>query len=232
MTTPQPPQPPHPPLAFPPAAPAPVPPATSPSGRGPGNRRTMVVGGVAAALVLLLVAGVAAGWWLTRDEDTAPYAGRPRVTDGAAGLSYAIPEGWGSDGKKLIDAFTSSAGKRNAGGGGSTVFAGRAGTVPQPALQRQTERAARSNAEFFYPDGSSELEESRPTTVDGRPAHTVALRVSADKQGASIPGHLRLTIVSVDDSRSAFLLGVAQPGGPEENREVDRVMESASLDPR
>ncbi|MFH8786935.1 hypothetical protein [Streptomyces roseoverticillatus] len=217
---------PHPHLTLPPA-----PPASSPSGRGPGNRRTMVAGAV-AALVLLLVAGVAAGWWMTtRDEDTAPFAGRPRVTDAAAGLSYAIPEGWEHDGQqKLISAFTSSVTKKQTGGeGGSTVLAGRAGAVPQAALQRQAERAARSNAEFFYPDGSSEPEESRPTTVDGRPAHTVALKVSPGKPGTGTPGHLRLTLIAVDDSRSAFLLGVAQPGEPEESRELDKVMESAAL---
>ncbi|MEV4927512.1 hypothetical protein [Streptomyces roseoverticillatus] len=217
---------PHPHLTLPPAPPVP-----SPSGRGSRNRRTMVAG-AAAALALLLVAGGAAGWWLTRDEDTAPFAGRPRVTDTAAGLSYAIPEGWEHEGQKeLIGAFTSSVTRKRTGGeGGGTVLAGRAGAVPQPALQRQAERAARSNAEFFYPDGSSEPEESRPTTVDGRPAHTVALKVSDGKQGTGTPGHLRLTLIAVDDSRSAFLLGVAQPGGPEESREVDKVMESVALE--
>ncbi|GGY01591.1 hypothetical protein [Streptomyces hiroshimensis] len=217
-------------LAFPPAPPAP-----SPAGR-PGNRRMLVAGAV-AALVLLLAAAAAGGWWLTRDEDSSPFAGRPRVTDGAAGLSYAIPEGWKhEEQQKLIGAFTSSVTKTDTGGeGGSTVLSGRAGAVPQPALQRQAERAARSNAEFFYPDGSSEIEESRPTTVDGRPAHTVALRVSDGKHGTGSPegsggaGHLRLTLVAVDDSRSAFLLGIAQPGGPVEAGEVDKVMESASL---
>ncbi|MGK5732516.1 hypothetical protein [Streptomyces sp. URMC 124] len=234
-------------LAFLPAPPAPVPPAR------PGNQRMLVAGAV-AALVLLLAAGVAAGWWLTRDEDSSPFAGRPRVTDGAAGLSYAIPEGWEHQEQgKLIGAFTSSVTKEHAGTGpgtgsasgsgdstrgegGSTVLAGRAAAVPQPALQRQAERAARSNAVFFYPDGSSEVEESRAATVDGRPAHTVALRVRDGKrggtggpEGSGGEGHLRLTLVSVDDSRSAFLLGIAQPGGPVEAREVDQVMESASL---
>ncbi|MGK5548718.1 hypothetical protein ACSNOH_28895 [Streptomyces sp. URMC 127] len=225
---------PHPPLAVPPAPPVPP---SSPSGR-PGHRRTVVVGAV-AALVLVLVAGVAAGWWMTRDEDGRPYAGRPRVTDTTAGLSYAIPEGWEHEGQqKLIGAFTSSVTKERARNeytgeaGGSTVLAGRARAIPQPELQRQAERAARSNAEFFYPDGSSAPEESRPTTVDGRPAHTVALKVSDGKRGTGTPGHLRLTLIAVDDSRSAFLLGIAQPGGPAENREVDRVMESATLDPR
>ncbi|MEU1817089.1 hypothetical protein ABZ543_18100 [Streptomyces roseifaciens] len=230
-------------LAFPPAPPAPA-----PAPRRPGHRRKLVAGAV-AALVLLLVAGIAAGWWLTREEDSSPFAGRPRVTDGAAGLSYAIPGGWEhEEGKKLIGAFTSSVTKEHAGTGngtgsgsgasgegGSTVLAGRAAAMPQAALQQQAERAARSNAVFFYPEGSSEVAESRPTTVGGRPAHTVALRVSEGKRGSAVPegaggtGHLRLTLIAVDDSRSAFLLGIAQPGGPVETREVDQVMESASL---
>ncbi|WP_144440812.1 hypothetical protein [Streptomyces roseifaciens] len=223
-------------LAFPPAPPAPA-----PAGR-PGHRRKLVAGAV-AALVLLLVAGIAAGWWLTREEDSSPFAGRPRVTDSAAGLSYAIPEGWKhEEGKKLIGAFTSSVTKEHAGSGsgassegGSTVLAGRAAAMPQAALQQQAERAARSNAVFFFPDGSSEVEESRPTTVGGRPAHTVALKVSEGRRGTGSTdgsggtGHLRLTLIAVDDSRSAFLLGIAQPGGPVEAREVDQVMESASL---
>ncbi|QLE75615.1 hypothetical protein FGW37_32085 [Streptomyces rectiverticillatus] len=170
------------------------------------------------------------------------------MTDGAAGLSYAIPEGWEhEEGKELVGAFTSSVTKEHAGTGartgtgtssegGSTVLAGRAAAIPQAALQQQAERAARSNAVFFYPDGSSEVQESRPATVGGRPAHTVALKVSEGKRGAGTPdgsgsgtGHLRLTLIAVDDSRSAFLLGVAQPGGPIEAPEVDNVMESASL---
>ncbi|MFE5869101.1 hypothetical protein ACFQ6V_10665 [Streptomyces roseifaciens] len=225
-------------LAYPPAPPAPA-----PAGR-PGHRRKLAAG-AAAALVLLLVAGIAAGWWLTREEDSSPFAGRPRVTDSAAGLSYAIPEGWEhEEGKELIGAFTSSVTKEHAGTGtgsgasregGSTVLAGRAAAMPQAALQQRAERAARSNAVFFYPEGSSEVAESRPTTVDGRPAHTVALRVSEGKRGSAVPegaggtGHLRLTLIAVDDTRSAFLLGIAQPGGPVEAREVDQVMESASL---
>ncbi|WP_218776474.1 hypothetical protein, partial [Streptomyces alboverticillatus] len=161
---------------------------------------------------------------------------RPRVTDEAAGISYAIPEGWKHDeGKELINAFTSSiTGKRTEGGsrgagqdkGGSVVLAGRSRGVPEADLQRQVERAARSNAEFFYPDGSSTREESRPTAVSGRPAHTVVLKVNDGKGGEA---HLRMTLIAVDTSRSAFLLGLTQPAGPSANKLVDAVLESATV---
>ncbi|AJT62103.1 hypothetical protein T261_0413 [Streptomyces lydicus] len=194
----------------------------------PRNRRA-VVAGIIAAVVLLIAGGTATAWWLTRGEDGSPPAGRPRVTDKAAGLSYALPEGW-KERKRggLIAAFTSSITARHAGGkGGSMVAAGRARSMPKSALKRQAEFAARSNAEFFYPDGGSTVEESRATTVSGRPAHTVALKVNDGEGGAT--GHLRLTLIAVDDSHSSFLLGLAQPADEAERQELDGVLESASL---
>ncbi|MFE0044616.1 hypothetical protein [Streptomyces albireticuli] len=185
----------------------------------------MVIGAV--ALLVLAVCGGGAVWWQTRGDGD-PLAGRPRVTDGAAGLSYAIPEGWKHSGQdKLIGAFTSSVGTESADReGGSTVLAGRSGAVPEEALKPRAERAARSNAVFFAPDGRSTLEESRATEVSGRPAHTVVLRLDGGEGGA---GHLRMTLVRVDGGRSAFLLGIARPAGPEERRQVDAVLESASV---
>ncbi|PNE34553.1 hypothetical protein AF335_08315 [Streptomyces eurocidicus] len=181
--------------------------------------------GSVAALVLAVGGGGA--WWLTRGDGD-PLAGRPRVSDDAAGLSYAIPEGWEhSDRDKLIGAFTSSVGTSGDDReGGSTVLAGRAGAIPEEALKPRAERAARSNAVFFAPDGRSVQEESRATEVSGRPAHTVVLRLDDGKGGV---GHLRMTVVKVDDSRSAFLLGIAQPAGPGERRTVDAVLESAAV---
>lgn len=178
--------------------------------------------------VLVLVGGAATAWWLTRDEDGSPLAGRPRVTDDAAGISYAIPEGWQRNKKgDLVDAFTSSITMARTGGeeGGSVVLAGRGGAVPKSELKERTEGVARSNAEYFYPDGRSTLEESKATTVSDRPAYTVALKVSGGEGGT---GHLRLTLIAGQDSRSAFLLGIAQPTGPDEQQEVDAVLESAS----
>ncbi|MFI9200362.1 hypothetical protein [Streptomyces sp. NPDC053048] len=191
-----------------------------------------MVAGVVAVVVLVLAAAGVGGWWLTRGED-GPLAGRPRVTDEAAGLSYAIPDGWKHDeGKKLINAFTSSITRKGGdekGGdekGGAVVLAGRAGGIPETDLQRQAERAARSNAEFFYPDGSSTREASRPTAVSGRPAHTVVLKVNDGRGGVA---HLRMTLIAVSDSRSAFLLGLTQPAGPAEREQVDAVLESAAV---
>lgn len=79
------------------------------------------------------------------------------MTDAAAGLSYAVPEGWKrNDDKDLIKAFTSSiATKGHDGHGGAVVLAGRGRPVEEPVLRQRTEAAARSNAEFFYPDGRS-----------------------------------------------------------------------------
>ncbi|WP_159395185.1 hypothetical protein [Streptomyces albireticuli] len=215
-----------PPLADPRPQPYPPFPASPPPlpGRAPRGRGALVAGTV-AVLVLALCGGAA--WWLTR-SDGDPLAGRPRVTDSAAGLSYAIPEGWKDSGReKLIGAFTSSVGPERAEReGGSTVLAGRAGPVPEEALKPQAERAARSNAVFFSPDGRSTLEESRATKVSGRPAHTVVLRLE-DGEGGT--GHLRMTLVQVDAGRSAFLLGIALPAGPDERHEVDAVLESASV---
>ncbi|MEU7135488.1 hypothetical protein [Streptomyces sp. NPDC046261] len=180
------------------------------------------------AAVILVLAGVGgAAWWVTRG-DGSPLAGRPRVVDHATGLSYAIPEGWKhKDEGGLIKAFTSTISTEHADGkGGSVVLAGRAGTVPEAALQQRAERAARSNAVFFYPDGSSTPEESRPTRVSGRPAHTVALKVN---DGHGKIGHLRLTLIAEPDDRSSFLLGIAQPAGPAERQAVDTVLESARV---
>ncbi|KNB49437.1 hypothetical protein [Streptomyces caatingaensis] len=206
MTTPTPLPPP-----FPPAPP--LPPA-------PARRARPVV--LVALLVLLLAGGGATAWWLSRDTDGAPLAGRPRVTDERAGLSYAIPDGWKSNGsKRLIDAFSSAIGSPR-----GTVLAGPSRPVPEPRLRTVTERAARSNAEFFYPDRAVRLEESRPEEVGGRPAHTVALAV--DAEGGRV-AHLRMTVVASDDRRAAFLLGIATSGAPDDVREVDAVLRSASL---
>jgi hypothetical protein len=192
----------------------------------PRNRRTAVA---VVVSVLVLVGGAVTAWWLTRDEDSSPLAGRPRVTDDAAGISYAIPEGWQRDKQgDLVDAFTSSITRKSTGGeeGGSVVVAGRGGTVAKSDLKERTESVARSNAEYFYPDGRSTLEESRATTVSDHPAHTVALKVS-DGEGGT--GHLRLTLIEARDGGSSFLLGIAQPTGPHEQQAVDAVLESASL---
>ncbi|GGP45737.1 hypothetical protein [Streptomyces melanogenes] len=215
-------------MTTPPAvSPSPLPPVPPHQPRRPRTRRAWIVGAV-AALVLVLVAG-ASVWWLNRDEDDSPLAGRPRVTDDSAGLSYAIPEGWKSnDGKDLIQAFTSSITTKDSGGrGGAAVLAGRGRGIEEPDLKRRTETAARSNAEFFYPDGRSTVEESRATTVSGHPAYTVALDVRDDSGRA---GRMRLTIVTRGGDRSAFLLGVTESPEPGDNEVVDAVLASAATE--
>lgn len=161
-------------------------------------------------------------------HDARPLKGRPRVSDAVAGISYGIPEGWtAGDEEGLIPGFTSSVTRRMDAEGGSIVLAGKGEAVTRDQLRARAESAARSNAEFFYPDGTSRVEQSRAVEVGGRPAHTVVLRTTDKETGGE--GHLRLTLVSVDDSRSAFLLGVVHPAGTEEAREADAVVESAGL---
>ncbi|MBH5338372.1 hypothetical protein IHE55_27705 [Streptomyces pactum] len=117
---------------------------------------------------------------------------------------------------------------KNPGGGGGSVVAGRAGGIPEHRLKSMAVSAAHSNAEFFCPDGRATLRESRATTVTGRPAHTVALKVSHRDCGTL---HLRLTLASVDDDRSAFLIGLATWAERDvAGREmVDAVLADASL---
>ncbi|MBC2878327.1 MULTISPECIES: hypothetical protein [Streptomyces] len=203
--------------AFPPPLP-PVPPRR--------RRRGLVAGGV--ALAVLVGGGGAGAWWLTRDGDGSPLAGRPRVADGAAGLSYAIPKGWERDSKhELIDAFTTAIGRKKQDDHHmAVVLTGRSSAIPQDRLRLWAERSARSNAEFFYPDRPVTPEESRPTSVDGHPAHTVALRVDAEEGG---PARLRMTLLQVDGTRTAFLLGIDQPAGGPVEEEVDQVLESAEV---
>lgn len=85
---------------------------------------------------------------------------------------------------------------------------------------------AASNAEFFNPYGNSTMGDSRPTKVSGRPAHTVVLKFKDDEGGT---GHLRLTLIAVDGTRSAFLIGLAVRVGDAGRKRVDAVLESASI---
>ncbi|WP_432030944.1 hypothetical protein [Streptomyces sp. 1222.5] len=177
----------------------------------PSRARHASVGGLVA--LLLVVACGAAALWSTRGGESGPLAGRPRVTDTRAGLSYGVPDGWKHDPAKdrdLIDAFSSQItripGKDHGAAAttGATVLAGRAGRpVSRADLRRTTEAAARSNAGFFFPDRSATLEESHSTVVDGRPAHTAVLRVTADTGG-----RLEMTLLTGRGGRTSFLLGV------------------------
>ncbi|NMO34509.1 hypothetical protein HG826_13100 [Streptomyces sp. GMY01] len=179
-------------------------------------------------LVLALIGG--AVWWVNRGED-GPLAGRPRVTDAEAGLSYAVPEGWRHDTAKdedLIDAFSSQMTKKAEADGPSSAFmTGPAGRPVAPAgLKTATETAARSNAEFFFPDQPATLQESRPATVGGRPAHTAVLRVATSDGDTA---YLELTVVAVDSAHTGFLLGLTTGGVPEDSalRELDEITASA-----
>ncbi|MGW0084791.1 hypothetical protein [Streptomyces sp. NPDC003393] len=182
-------------------------------------------------VVILAVTGGAVAWWAGRDGG-GPLAGRPRVTDTEAGLSYAIPEGWTHDAAKdkdLISAFTSQISKdSDAGGTGASAAAGRSGqVVPRADLPRATERAARSNAEFFFPDQPVKVEDSRTTTVDGQPAHTVTLTVLAED---GTPGRLEMTVVTEHRSRTSFVLGmVVGSSDPATEGAVDAILASTTL---
>ncbi|MEU0397986.1 hypothetical protein ABZ208_35575 [Streptomyces sp. NPDC006208] len=181
-------------------------------------------------LTLLLTGSAATAWWLGRDDDGSPLTGRPRVNDTRAGLTYAIPEGWEHDeakDKDLISGFTSQITSRTKQDSetGKTVLAGRARQVIPPSdLQRQAEAAARSNAEFFFPDQAATLEKSRPATVSSHPAHTVTLNVKEEKGGTA---RLTMTLITVDDNRTSFLLGITtDTPGTNAGHDIEAVMES------
>ncbi|WP_159401558.1 hypothetical protein [Streptomyces sp. NRRL F-5053] len=176
------------------------------------GRRRAAVAGVVGAVVFALAGAVTLGRWLVAGEQRGPLADRPRVTDGRAGLSYPVPEGWTrSAPDDLVPAFTSSVTAGGRGGPGGLVAAGRSPAVSGERLRSAAERAARSNAAFFFPDGGSRPLSSHRTEVDGHRAHTVTLRTRDGRGGT---GTLRLTLVSVDAAHAAFLLGVAPGAGP------------------
>ncbi|MFI2645221.1 hypothetical protein [Streptomyces sp. NPDC018610] len=210
---------------FPPPAPA-----CAASQPPPARPRRGLLIGLVAALVLALAGATV--WWTNRGQAD-PLAGRPRVTDAEAGLSYAVPEGWEHDAAKdedLVDGFSSQMTRKGADGQGSVVMTGRAGQpVPRAGLARAADAAARSNAEFFYPDSHALVEDSRPTTVDGRPAHTVVLRITATD---GTTAHLEMTVVTADDTRTAFLLGITS-GAPQAPalRELDEITADAAVVP-
>ncbi|MDI3403435.1 hypothetical protein [Streptomyces cavernicola] len=182
--------------------------------------------GIVAAVVFALLAAAGVAWWLLRDQS--PLAGRPRVTDKTAGVSYGIPEGWKHQKGDLASPFTSAIVKQPSDGEveKSTVIAGRGDGVPESELKETTELAARSNAEFFAPNGSSKLKESKSATVDGRAGHSTTVEM-ADGEGAKL--YMRITVVSMGDSRSVFLLGFFPQLGTPEESDVDAVVASASF---
>ncbi|WP_225828051.1 hypothetical protein [Streptomyces naphthomycinicus] len=197
----------------------------------PARSRRRLVAGVVA--LLLVGAGAAAAVRWAGGGDSAPLAGRPRVDDSRAGLSYAVPEGWKHDAaadKKLIGAFSSQISEYTGTGDdatGGTVMAGPAGKpVPRAELGRAADSAARSNAEFFFPDLPAGLEESHDTVVDGQPAHTTVLRIRTEDGIA----RLRLTVVTIHGERTSFLLGLATGGAdPAVARDMEAVLGSARV---
>ncbi|WP_158718278.1 hypothetical protein [Streptomyces albus] len=209
----------------------PVPPPPPPV---PPRARRTVRAALLTALVLLLAAGAGAAWWPARGRQEAPLADRPRVTDTSAGLSYALPSGWvREDGdparRELPAAFTSritTDPRRGDGSGHGTVLGGRPGQVVPPSdLRVYAEAAARSHAEFFFPDRTAGPSESRATTVGGHPAHTVTLRVRGTREEG--PARLRMILVTVDSDRTSFVLGIAAGGSPAGAQDVDAVLAGA-----
>ncbi|WP_417924320.1 hypothetical protein [Streptomyces ehimensis] len=188
------------------------------------------------ALGVLLACGGAFTWWLLRGGDGSSLAGRPRVDDTAAGLSYAIPAGWEHDAAKdtkLLSAFTSQIARKPGAGGqddgpGAAVLAGRSGQVVLPSgLRQQTERAALSNAEFFFPDQPATLEDSRPAEVGDQPAHAVTLKITGPK---GTTAHLRMTVVTIDHSRTSFVMGVyGDTTDATVGQDVDAVLRSTAV---
>ncbi|WP_225834386.1 hypothetical protein [Streptomyces sp. NK08204] len=184
------------------------------------------------ALVVAAVCAVAATWW-TRSDGSGPLAGRPRVTDTRAGLSYAVPEGWKHDAAKdngLIGGFSSQISRTSGAdsSSGATVLAGRAGrTVARADLRRATEAAARSNAEFFFPDRPATLVTSQATEVDGRPAHTAVLEISTDGGDSA---RLEMTLLTVRGERTSFLLGVTTGASdPTVTQDIHEVVADADV---
>ncbi|MFF0712553.1 hypothetical protein ACWEVM_25235 [Streptomyces bauhiniae] len=168
--------------------------------RSPKTPAPRLWAGLAALGVTVACGGAALSW-------SGKEAGRPRVNDTRAGVSYAVPEGWRHDpaaDRELLGAFSSRISRASDTAEDATVLTGAAGRpVPSEQLRRTAEGAARSNAAFFFPDAAPTLTESRRTELGGRPAHTVALDVPHDG------GTARVELTVVAGTHPAFLLALA-----------------------
>ncbi|MFD4789327.1 hypothetical protein ACFWN1_20170 [Streptomyces sp. NPDC058459] len=91
--------------------------------------------------------------------------------------------------------------------GVSAVCGGAALSWPGDELRRAAEGAARSDAEFFFPDAPPTLTDSRRTELGGRPAHTVALDVPHDG------GTARVELTAVAGAHGEFLLALTAGAG-------------------
>lgn len=144
-----------------------------------------------------------------------PAAAEGRLTDGLAGVSATLPEGWRVGAVPPVTGFTSVA----RDGSGGLVMA-----RPMPGPVDNPEGAVAAAAELY---SRLLLKGDRVNVVDDRQiadGHTRALRAEYHDV-ANRPAFLRVMLLTRGES-AVLLVGLLQPEEPARRRALDSVMTS------
>lgn len=202
--------------ALPPSArwygtPAPPPPRRIP-------RRLAAV--LAAAAVLVLGGGLIAGTgYLVLDRVRAATAPPTSVTDVQAGVRHPLPPGWRAGKVAPVTAFTSVVVR-----GDDAIVMTRPGDAVRPSELREAARELGEVYSRLLQHGDKvTVVDDRSLTVNGRAAHTRALRAEY-RDVVNQPSYLRVMVIEGGKS-GTVMVGMAQPDEPRLRAEVNMIMD-------
>lgn len=177
--------------------------------------------GLARALVVvavLLVAGglVAGLGYLVLDRVRAWNAPPASAVDTLAGVTYPLPPGWREGKVAPVTAFTSVATH-----GGDAVVMSRPGDPVRPAeLRKATLELSDLYSRLLLHGDKVTVLDDRSLTVNGRAAHTRALRAEY-RDVVNRPSYLRVMVIG---DGGPVMVGMAQPDDPRLRADIDAMM--------
>lgn len=183
---------------------------------------------IALASALALTGIVSLGWWIAQPEPEPPrYCcnASDAVLDTAAGVAYAVPEGWRVfEQGEFIDAFTSGAGVGD-GTTGAQIWVFH-DEIPVGDLRASAEQIADAQTGLFYAEvpETNDVLTSEPLTIGGRDAYEVEWVANHEQFDHPLYGRL-IQISSADGLASAYVFGFAYPDTENMREEIDWVFD-------